>query len=153
MVTYVDKNGYERYSTLIHRQKAYKQIYKKNKDKYTLPFSKYVVHHKDSNKKNNNINNLEILSPEEHDNVHGLNNISSSFITSKRQSIFSNWIIFHGLALIISFFILNYVLYRLDGVIYYLTNIKMIIPLSLFVYFFLMSWWVEKIRRIFRREE
>lgn len=70
MPTYIDKNGYERHSSLVHREKAYEQIYKNNRDKYPLPFSEYVIHHKDENKKNNNIDNLEILTPEEHERKH-----------------------------------------------------------------------------------
>ena len=55
MVTYEDDNGYERYSSLVHRQKAYKFIYKKHRDRYPLPFRHYIVHHIDGNKKNNSI--------------------------------------------------------------------------------------------------
>lgn len=71
-----DKNGYLRgkieHTDLIHRQKAYRNIYLKNRDKYPLPFSKYVVHHKDFNKKNNKISNLKILTPEEHRRIHNI---------------------------------------------------------------------------------
>jgi len=46
-----DKNGYPigkvEHSDLIHRQIAYSEIYLKNRHKYPLPFSKYVVHHID----------------------------------------------------------------------------------------------------------
>lgn len=72
---WIDKQGYARgniesHSDLIHRQIAYREIYLKNKDKYPLPFSKYVVHHKDGNKLNNEPKNLQILTPEEHERVH-----------------------------------------------------------------------------------
>jgi hypothetical protein len=71
----IDKNGYEHgkisHSDLIHRQIAYEYIYLKHRDKYPLPFSKYVIHHKDGNKLNNDISNLEILTPEKHSIIHG----------------------------------------------------------------------------------
>jgi hypothetical protein len=70
----IDKNGYERgelnQSDLIHRQIAYKEIYIKNKKDYPLPFSKYVVHHIDRDKLNNDVSNLQILTPEEHNFIH-----------------------------------------------------------------------------------
>jgi len=73
----MDDNGYERevieHSNLTHRRKAYKYIYLKNRDQYPLPFSKYVVHHIDGNKKNNKIDNLQILTQEEHEELHGIN--------------------------------------------------------------------------------
>ena len=71
---YTDENGYKRkkYSNLVHRQTAYKKIYLKNRDKYSKPFSYYVVHHIDGHKKNNNVSNLMILSKEEHEKIHGI---------------------------------------------------------------------------------
>jgi hypothetical protein len=71
--TYIDENGYIRknkHSNLVHRKKAHKYIYLPNKDKYKLPFSKYVVHHKDRDIHNNKISNLELLTPEEHERIH-----------------------------------------------------------------------------------
>jgi len=70
METYLDKNNYKRYSNLIHRKIAYERIYLKNREKYPLPFSKYVIHHKDGNKTNNEIGNLQIMTREEHENLH-----------------------------------------------------------------------------------
>lgn len=73
--SYIDENGYEReepvHSNLIHRKKAYTQIYLKNRDRYKLPFSEYVIHHIDGNKRNNKISNLMIMLPEEHEKLHG----------------------------------------------------------------------------------
>jgi len=72
METYTDPLGYKRYpSNLVHRRIAYRQIYLKNRDQYPLPFGKYVVHHRDGNKKNNDVNNLQILTPEQHGGIHG----------------------------------------------------------------------------------
>lgn len=74
--TYTDEHGYKRgklsHSDLIHRQKAYRNIYLKNRDYYPLPFSKYVVHHIDGNKKNNRIDNLQIMLQEDHEKLHGI---------------------------------------------------------------------------------
>ena len=74
---YEDGGGYDRkissHSNLVHRTIAYKEIYLKNKEKYKLPFSKYVVHHKDNNKKNNNVSNLQIMTQADHEEHHGIN--------------------------------------------------------------------------------
>ncbi|MBT7102347.1 hypothetical protein HN935_02435 [archaeon] len=76
MVNYVDENGYKRgkikHSDLIHRQIAYEFIYKKNKGKYSKPFSSYIVHHIDGDKKNNDISNLQIMTQKKHEKVHGI---------------------------------------------------------------------------------
>ena len=75
-MTYIDKDGYRRnsieHSNLIHRNIAYHQIYLRNRDKYPLPFSKYQVHHKDKNKLNNEVSNLQLVTKEEHEEIHGL---------------------------------------------------------------------------------
>lgn len=79
MRLYLDRKGYLRYKSnrkLVHRDMAYKYIYQKNKEDYTLPFSKYVVHHKDGNKKNYHSSNLEIMTPAEHRKEHHIFNLS-----------------------------------------------------------------------------
>jgi hypothetical protein len=87
MVT--DSNGYERgeykHSDLIHRQVAYNEIYKKNKKKYPLKFSEYIVHHVDGDKKNNIPSNLQIMTQKEHEKVHG---IYSSNSKPKEKALF-----------------------------------------------------------------
>ena len=79
---YIDENGYLRegksHSTLVHRKIAYNHIYKKNKDKFDHPFSYYQVHHKDHNKRNNHSSNLQIVTKEEHERIHGINTNSKS---------------------------------------------------------------------------
>lgn len=56
-------------SNPANRERMY-PIYLKNRRMYTLPFSEYEIHHKDFNKNNNNINNLILLTPAEHDSIH-----------------------------------------------------------------------------------
>jgi hypothetical protein len=71
--TYLDDKGYYRFkgsSKLVHRWVAYRYIY--NKHAYFYPFSAYVVHHKDGNKENNNVDNLKILAQSEHRKIHGI---------------------------------------------------------------------------------
>ena len=69
---YLDARGYERNkidNRLVHRTVAYTFIY--NNKNYTGRFGEYVVHHIDKNKRNNNPNNLLILTPTEHKQIHG----------------------------------------------------------------------------------
>ena len=73
MDTYTDEYGYRRFrdsDKLVHRWVAYKYLY--DPDHYSYPFSYYQIHHIDSNKMNNHMDNLEILTPDEHMLVHGI---------------------------------------------------------------------------------
>jgi len=87
--SFIDENGYRRkkiqHSNLIHRNIAYEKIYIPNKKLYPLPFSKYQVHHKDKNKLNNNVSNLQLVTREEHEIIHGVN--KSNTITELKNSI------------------------------------------------------------------
>ena len=74
--THEDENGYLRYDSdnrLVHRDVAYKFIYKGGfkQGLYNLRFSMYQIHHIDFDKKNNRIANLQILTEEEHEKIHG----------------------------------------------------------------------------------
>lgn len=74
---YTDKKGYFRFinsDELFHRYLANKYIYKPNRNNFDLPFGWYVVHHIDGNKKNNKLSNLQIITQEEHDTIHGIVN-------------------------------------------------------------------------------
>lgn len=72
-MTYRDKRGYEReHSDAVHRHRAYHHIYLKDRKKYPLPFEAYEVHHIDGDKTNNKMENLAVLTPEEHDKAHEL---------------------------------------------------------------------------------
>lgn len=66
-----DTRGYYRngYGRLVHRIVAYKYLY--SYPFHSLRFGEYDVHHKDGNKKNNLPSNLEILTREEHKELHG----------------------------------------------------------------------------------
>ena len=68
---YIDNNGYKRFrdsDRLVHRWMAYKYLYKRSLHFHS--FSHYHVHHKDKNKLNNDVSNLMMLAPEEHNAIH-----------------------------------------------------------------------------------
>ncbi|MHA1747714.1 MAG: HNH endonuclease [Promethearchaeota archaeon] len=70
---YIDNRGYLRWKVsekLVHRDIAYCSLYQQNRDKYPMRFSRYVVHHVDKNKLNDNPSNLMVLTPEEHRQYH-----------------------------------------------------------------------------------
>jgi hypothetical protein len=70
-MSYKDHRGYKReHSNAVHRHRAYHHIYLKNRKKYPLNFEAYEVHHIDGDKTNNRMDNLDVLTPEEHDNAH-----------------------------------------------------------------------------------
>lgn len=56
-------------SNPANRERIY-PIYLQNRDRYPLPFSEYEIHHKDFNKNNNDLKNLVLLTPTEHDTIH-----------------------------------------------------------------------------------
>ena len=63
--------GYERhYSNLWNRNVAYHRIYLKYRHEFQLPFDNYEVHHIDMDKHNNREENLAILTPKQHTDVH-----------------------------------------------------------------------------------
>ncbi len=77
----LNKNGYLEYNytnkhenivkgDLVHRHVAYEQIYMPNKSQYELPFRAYVVHHIDEDKFNNDPTNLQIMTKEDHEQLH-----------------------------------------------------------------------------------
>jgi predicted nucleic acid-binding Zn ribbon protein len=70
---FINKNGYSegnQHSDLISRKVAYEQIYLKNRDKYPLRFSQYIIHHINGEKLNNSITNLYICTTKEHNQIH-----------------------------------------------------------------------------------
>lgn len=70
---FINKNGYSegnQHSDLISRKVAYEQIYLKNRDKYPLRFSQYIIHHINGEKLNNSITNLYICTTQEHNQIH-----------------------------------------------------------------------------------
>ena len=73
--TYEDENGYLRFCSdnrLVHRDISYRFIYRKGfkNGVYKKRFSEYEIHHKDRDKQNNRIANLEILTSDEHKKIH-----------------------------------------------------------------------------------
>jgi hypothetical protein len=88
---YTDDKGYPRYvlerdgvSSLVHRQVAYQFIYLRDRKSYPMPFSEYVVHHKDEKKLNYQPNNLEVLTEEEHKERHAI--VDSWFVIGEKSS-------------------------------------------------------------------
>lgn len=66
-----DKYGYERkHSNLWSRKIAYHKLYLKHRGDFPLPFGEYEVHHIDGDKTNNKLENLAILTPEQHIDIH-----------------------------------------------------------------------------------
>jgi len=73
MKTYIDKNGYFRFigsNRLVHRWIAQKNLYNKKGLFHSLPFGEYEIHHRDRNKFNNSVNNLKIVTHDEHFRIH-----------------------------------------------------------------------------------
>ena len=71
---FVDYRGYPRFKKskrLVHRWMAEKEIYGKDTVKDSLPFEEYQVHHVDKDKWNFRPENLKILMPREHEEIHG----------------------------------------------------------------------------------
>ncbi|RJQ21706.1 hypothetical protein C4580_02000 [Candidatus Woesearchaeota archaeon] len=78
----INEDGYQQFAKnilyphkqgkLFHRWYAKKHIYTPNRDKYPLPWEEYDVDHKDGNKRNNDLSNLQILTREEHKRKHNL---------------------------------------------------------------------------------
>jgi hypothetical protein len=72
----LDNRGYFRngYNKLVHRDIAYNEIYKNGyaNGEYKLRFGEYDIHHKDRNKQNNEVDNLQILTREEHKKIHNI---------------------------------------------------------------------------------
>lgn len=72
---YIDINGYKRYKSndkLVHRDIAFKEVYRKNRSSFPRRFSEYVVHHMDGNKFNNSPSNLSIKPKDTHNLVHDI---------------------------------------------------------------------------------
>jgi len=96
--TYLDEDGYYRFSDskrLVHRHLAYKHLY--SKDEFDKPFSHYVVHHIDHNKRNNSIENLQIMTYEAHEEHHEAYRNSSSRRTGRSYRSHENELTVEGI--------------------------------------------------------
>jgi len=73
---YVDEKGYYRYednNNLVHRELAFRYLYSLKEHKF--PFRELIVHHKDHDKKNNDLDNLEIQTEQEHKKHHNFKKV------------------------------------------------------------------------------
>ncbi|MFH1376543.1 MAG: HNH endonuclease [Candidatus Woesearchaeota archaeon] len=71
--TFIDYKGYKRWKVSnesVHRTIAKREIWAKNRKKYPYDFQDYQVHHRDRNKLNNRIENLELIPRIEHEYKH-----------------------------------------------------------------------------------
>jgi hypothetical protein len=87
MGSYIDNHGYARRycdDRLVHRVIAYHEIYLPNREQYAFPFSQYDIHHKNGEKLDNRVENLEILTHEEHFLLHDLQTIDRAISGAKR---------------------------------------------------------------------
>ena len=82
--TYIDDNGYRRFSDshrLVHRW-----VVKQSGQRLTVY---HHVHHRDHNKLNNDISNLQVVTPEEHERIHG-REFNNSYTSNYRYGRSSN---------------------------------------------------------------
>ena len=101
---YEDKRGYRRHkkkikgqSNLAHRRIAYKEIYLPNKHRYKHRFSKYVVDHRDGNKRNNMASNLRLMLRDDHTDSH----TDFNYTSEDWKYGIKMWLIATGIILII----------------------------------------------------
>lgn len=143
-----NKWGYKQkdHSESVHRHRAYHHIYLKNREKYPLPFSAYEVHHKDGNKNNNRMDNLAVLTPEEHDKEHDKGN-NQVFEGKIKRRIKYEIKILIGLSIISLFF-----LYMILSTNFWEKSIGYFFFLLLFMYFTLKTLWdILKWKRILKK--
>jgi hypothetical protein len=63
-----DRSQYDNVSFVV----AYKNIFLKDKEYYPLSFGEYDIHHKDRDKDNKEISNLDIITRDEHEQIYNL---------------------------------------------------------------------------------
>ena len=68
MRSYQEEIQYDDVSFVV----AYKNIFLKDKEYYPLSFGEYDIHHKDRDKDNKEISNLDIITRDEHEQIYNL---------------------------------------------------------------------------------
>jgi len=83
--TYIDRRGYRYWKNSgksVHRGIAKHKIWEKDRKKYPLEFKEYQVHHKNKDKLDNNVENLELIQIREHELSHNIHRHEYSVIST-----------------------------------------------------------------------
>lgn len=127
--TYVDERGYKRFKSsgkLVHRYVAYKHIYKKRAlFQYPGGFGRYEIHHKNGNKLDNRVDNLQIVTHSEHQRIHNIHTnteVKSTYNESASDSAAGIFFLIIGILCMWSFVTMLFGIFFIIGGIILLNN-------------------------------